>query len=140
MKGIVDYLTEAQNNIELWFEEYDVTSLRWNVQGSTFDDFVNNTIDLGEEYLLDEDFIRVDANFSFFSRGTGHTYKGLISFVVNGKKNTIESNGVEDTEGDISILNDIDKRTLHKEIHHFLSDLYDYCSRYKVNVKVEDFK
>lgn len=140
MKGIVDYLTEAQNNIELWFEEYRVTSLNCKVQASTFDDFVNNTIDLGEEYLLDEDLIRVDANFSFFSRGTGHTYKGLISFVVNGKKNTIESNGVEDTEGDISILNDIDKRTLHKELHHFLSDLYDFCSTYKVNVKVEDFK
>ena len=140
MKNIVDYLTEAQNNIELWFEEYRVTSLNCKVQASTFDDFVNNTIDLGEEYLLDEDLIRVDANFSFFSRGTGHTYKGLISFVVNGKKNTIESNGVEDIEGDISILNDIDKRTLHKEIHHFLSDLYDFCSTYKVNVKVEDFK
>lgn len=140
MKNIVDYLTEAQHNIELWFEEYRVTSLKWNVQGSTFDDFVNNTIDLGEEYLLDEDLIRVDANFSFFSRVTGHTYKGLISFVVNGKKNTIESNGVEDIEGDISILNDIDKRTLHKEIHRFLSNLYDFCSRYKVNVTVDDFK
>ncbi len=140
MKGIVEYLTEAQHNIELWFEEYRVTSLKQNVQGSTFDDFVNNTIDLGEEYLLDEDLIRVDANFSFFSRISEHTYKGFISFVVNGKKNTIESNGVEDTEGDISILNDIDKRTLHKEIQHFLSDLYDYCSRYKVHITVEDFK
>ena len=48
MKGIVEYLTEAQHNIELWLEEYKVTSLKQNVQGSTFDDFVNNTIDLGE--------------------------------------------------------------------------------------------
>ena len=140
MKGIVDYLTEAQHNIELWFEEYEVTSLKWNVQGSTFDDFVDNTIDLGEEYLLDEDLIRVDANFSFFSRISRQTYKGVISFVVNGKKNTIESNGVEVTEGDISILNDIDKKALHKEIHHFLSNLYDFCSRYKVTVTVDDFK
>lgn len=140
MKGIVEYLTEAQHNIEIWFEEYKVTSLKWNVQETTFDDFINKTIDLGEEYLLDEDLIRVDANFSFFSRGSGQPYKGFISFVVNGKKKTIESNGVEDTEGDISILNDIDKRTLHKEIHRFLSDLYDACSRYKVTITIDDFK
>ena len=140
MKGLVEYLTEAQHNMEIWFEEYKVTSLKWNVQGSTFDDFVNNTIDLGEEYLLDEDLIHVDANFSFFSRGSGQTYKGFIRFVVNGKKNTIESNSVEGTEGDISILNEVDKRTLHKEIHSFLSNLYEFCSRYKVTVTVEDFK
>lgn len=140
MKGLVDYLTEAQHNIELWFEEYEVTSSKWNVRESTFDDFVDKTIELGGEYLLDEDLICVNANFSFFSHGSGQTYKGFIGFLVNGKTNTIESNRVEVTEGDISILKDINKRTLHKEIQSFLSNLYDLCSRYKVNVTIEDFK
>lgn len=140
MKGLVEYLTEAQHNIEIWFEEYKVTSLKCHVQETTFDDFINKTIDLGEEYLLDEDLIHVDANFSFFSRGSGQTYKGFIRFVVNGKKNTIESTGAEDTEGDISIVENIDKRFLYKEIQSFLSNLYDACSRYKVTVTVDDFK
>lgn len=140
MKGIVEYLTESQHNIEIWFEEYKITSLKRNVQETTFDDFINKTIDLGEEYLLDEDLIRVDANFSFFSHDSGQKYNGFISFVVNGKKNTIETKGVEDTEGDISILNDIDTRFLHREIHLFLSNLYDACSRYKVTITIDDFK
>lgn len=140
MKSIVEYLIESQHNIEIWFEEYKVTSLKRNVQETTFDDFINKTIELGEEYLLDEDLIYVDANFSFFSRGSGQTYKGFIRFIVDGKKNTIESTGAEDTEGAISIIENIDTRLLHKEIHSFLSNLYNACSRYKVTVMVDDFK
>ena len=140
MKSLVEYLTEAQHKIEIWFEEYKVTSLKWNVQETTFDDFINKTIELGEEYILDEDLIRVDANFSFFSSDSGQTYKGFISFVVNGKKNTIESNGVEYIEGDISVVENIDNKFLHKEIQLFLSNLYDACSRYKVTVTVDVLK